>query len=204
MNVSFQIGPALVLGPLLAAYAVVLAIRARRGTAGHTGRHAVFRFTVVLYAAAVLSITVFPLDITWGEGANLMPWYNQLNWLPLLTMDVSALPNVVMLVPLGLLLPLISSRATSAGRVTALTALASAAIESAQMLSYILFNNGRSVDINDVIANTLGGLIGWALLRAALRTEALGGSLRGAALPGSAVALGTVVPSRRSPAPVTG
>ncbi|MGY0068300.1 VanZ family protein [Streptomyces sp. QTS137] len=204
MNVSFQIGAALVLGPLLAAYAVVLAIRARRGTAGRTGRHAVLRFTVVLYAAAVLSITVFPLDITWGEGANLMPWYNQLNWLPLLTMDVSALPNVVMLVPLGLLLPLISSRATSAGRVTALTALASAAIESAQMLSYILFNNGRSVDINDVIANTLGGLIGWALSRAALRTEALGGALRGAALPGSAVGLGTADPSRRSPAPVAG
>lgn len=204
MNVSFQIGAPLVLGPLLAAYTAVLAIRARRGTAGHTGRHAALRFTVVLYAVAVLSITVFPLNIAWGEGANLMPWYNQLNWLPLLTMDVSALPNVIMLIPLGLLLPLISSRAASAGRVTGLTALASAAIESAQILSYILFNNGRSVDINDVIANTLGGLIGWALLRAALRTEALGGALRGAALPGSAVALSAADPSRRPPAPVTG
>ncbi|GAA2991158.1 VanZ family protein [Streptomyces fulvorobeus] len=203
MNVSFQIGAALVLGPLLAAYAIVLAIGARRGTRGRTGRHAAFRFTVMLYVAAVLSITVFPLNITWGEGANLMPWYNQLNWLPLLTMDVSALPNVVMLLPLGLL-PLISSRATSAGRVTALTALASAVIESAQMLSYILFNNGRSVDINDMIANTLGGLIGWVLLRAALRTGALGSALRGAALPGSAVALGTADPLRPSPAPVTG
>ncbi|MCX2927483.1 VanZ family protein [Streptomyces sp. NEAU-W12] len=204
MNVSFQIGAPLVLGPLLAAYAVVLALRARRGTAGSTGRYAVLRFTVVLYAAAVLSITVFPLNVTWGEYANLMPWYSQVNWLPLLTMDVSALPNVVMLVPLGLLFPLVSSRAASAGRVTVLTAIASAAIESAQMLSYVVFNNGRSVDINDLIANTLGGLIGWALLRAALRTESLGGALRGAALPGSAVALGTADPSRRSPASVTG
>lgn len=204
MNVSFQIGAALVLGPLLAVYTVVLAARARRGTAGHTRRCTTLRFVTALYAAAVLSITVFPLNITWGEGANLMPWYNQLNWLPLLTMDVSALPNVVMLIPLGLLLPLISARATSAGRTTALTALASAAIESAQMLSYILFNNGRSVDINDLIANTIGGLIGWALLRAALRTDALGGALRGAALPGSAVALDWAGPSHRAPAPVTG
>ncbi|WP_406069659.1 VanZ family protein [Micromonospora sp. NBC_01638] len=191
MNVSFQIGAALVLGPLLTAYAVVLTIRARRGAVGHTGRHAALRVIVALYAAAVLSITIFPLDITWGEGANLMPWHNQLNWIPLLTMDVSALPNIVMLIPLGMLLPLISSRATSAGRVTALTALTSAAIESTQLLTYILFNNGRSVDINDVIANTLGGLIGWALLRTALRTQTLAGTLRGAALPGTALAPGT-------------
>jgi glycopeptide antibiotics resistance protein len=69
----------------------------------------------------------------------------------------------------------------------ALSALASLSIEAAQLSSYLAFNNGRSTDVNDVIANTLGGVIGFVLVRLALRNASLRATLHGMALPHSAV-----------------
>ncbi|MFI8448516.1 VanZ family protein [Streptomyces erythrochromogenes] len=79
------------------------------------------------------------------------------------------LPNVVMFVPLGFLLPLLSHRLTRGSTVVA-CALASLGIELAQLLQYIALGHGRAVDINDLIANTLGGLLGYAALRTAQGT----------------------------------
>jgi glycopeptide antibiotics resistance protein len=141
---------------------------------------------VAVYAAAVLSLTVFPLEVTYGIYANQSPWYGQISFIPLLTADVTMIPNVIMLIPAGFLLPLLSRRATSARRTTLLTGAISLGIEAAQLLSYIAFNNGRSVDVNDVIANALGGLLGYLLLTLALRSESLRRPLLAASLPRSA------------------
>ncbi|MFJ4153031.1 VanZ family protein [Streptomyces galbus] len=186
MNIQFQVDASMVLGPLLALFACVAIIRMRRGVPGWSGRHTVLRAATALYGAAVLSLTVFPLYVTWGQYANQSPWYNQVNFIPLLTADVTAIPNIIMMIPLGFLLPLVSRRATSLWRAIGLSALASLCIEATQMLSYIVFNNGRSVDINDLLANTLGGLIGYALISLVLKSAGLRGPLLAAALPGSA------------------
>ncbi|MGW6980510.1 VanZ family protein [Streptomyces sp. NPDC054932] len=186
MNIQFSIGPEYVLGPALAALAAVVAVRANRSVPGWTGQHAVLRILTGVYAAAVLAVTVFPLDVTWGEYANRMPWTNQINPVPLVTIDPTAVPNVIMLIPFGFLLPLLT-RVTGARRVTAVTALASLSIEAAQLLSYVAFNNGRASDINDLLVNTLGGAIGYGLLRAALEVPSAASWLRSVALPGSGV-----------------
>ncbi|MFE6456640.1 VanZ family protein [Streptomyces cinereoruber] len=122
------------------------------------------RVLAAVHAAAALSITVFPLWIYGGDYRNAAPWISRIQPIPLFMADVSMIPNVIMFVPLGFLLPLLSPGLTR-GRV-ALCALAGLGIEITQLLQYIALGNGRSVDVNDLIAGTLGGLIGCATRRA--------------------------------------
>ncbi|MFF9019314.1 VanZ family protein [Streptomyces eurythermus] len=186
MNVNLTIEATYVLVPALAVFLGVAAVRHRRARPGWTGRHVVLRTTACLYAMAVLSITVFPLEVTWGRYANQMPWMNQINYVPLITADVTAVPNVLMFVPLGVLLPLLT-RVNSTARAIGVSASASLGIETAQLLSYVLFHNGRAVDVNDLLANTLGGLFGYLLVRLALGMPSVRELLHGYALPRSAV-----------------
>ncbi|WP_320778409.1 VanZ family protein [Streptomyces sp. CRN 30] len=184
MDIRFQVASTPVLGPALVLFAVVTAVQVWRGA--WNVRRALLQMTAAVYAAAVLSLTVFPLNVTWGEYANQAPWIGQINFIPLLTADITMVPNVIMLVPFGFLLPLMSRRATSPTRAALLTAAASLSIEAAQLLSYVVLNNGRSVDVNDLLANTLGGLTGYCLVTLALRAPALRGPLLAASLPRSA------------------
>ncbi|MFD7705409.1 VanZ family protein [Streptomyces caelestis] len=184
MDIRFQVDSASVLGPALVLFAAVTVVRVRRAVWDR--RRGLLRLAAAVYAAAVLSLTVFPLNVTWGEYANQAPWIGQINFVPLLTADITMVPNVIMTVPAGFLLPLLFRNATSASRATLMTAAASLSVEAAQLLSYIVLNNGRSVDVNDLLANTLGGLAGYALVALALRVPALRGTLLAAALPRSA------------------
>ncbi|WP_309115254.1 VanZ family protein [Saccharothrix sp.] len=173
-----------VLVPALALWGAVLVTRAARGRPGWTGRHLPTRTAAGSYVAGVVHFTLFPIDVQRGPHANQTAWYEQVNWFPLLTADVpSFVLNVVMLVPFGVLLPLVSARAASAGRVAALSLAFSASIEVAQLLIYVFARSGRSVDVNDLLANTLGGVLGYLLVKSlpALRRIALpGSSLAGA------------------------
>ncbi|MFC8422767.1 VanZ family protein [Streptomyces sp. NPDC057236] len=184
MDIRFQVDSTPVLGPALVLFAAGTVIRVRRGV--WDKRHGLLRLVTAVYVAAVLSLTVFPLNVTWGEYANQAPWISQINFVPLLTADITMVPNVIMLVPAGFLLPLLFRNATSASRAALMAAAASLSVEAAQLLSYIVLNNGRSVDVNDLLANTLGGLAGYALVTLALRAPALRGTLLASALPRSA------------------
>jgi glycopeptide antibiotics resistance protein len=187
-NINFQIEAAVVLGPLLAGFCLLLAVRARRSRPGWTGKRALTRLLGAFYFAAVLQLTIFPVVVTYGEFANETAWYNLANPIPLLVFDLSFVPNVIMMIPLGMLIPLVSAKTLSLKRVAGWSAIVSLSIELTQLLMYILFNNGRSVDINDVIANTLGGMAGYLILRLASRTPSLTDAVRGFALPASAMA----------------
>ncbi|MGM1065560.1 VanZ family protein [Saccharothrix sp. Mg75] len=168
-----------VLVPALALWGAVLVTRAVRGRPGWTGRRLVVRAAVAAYVAGVAHVTLFPIDVQSGPYADRTAWYEQVNPVPLLTADAPSFAlNVVMLVPFGVLLPLVSARAASAGRVAALSLAFSASIEVAQLLVYVLARSGRSVDVNDLLANTLGGVLGYLLVRSlpALRRAALPGS----------------------------
>ena len=83
---------------------------------------------------------------------NLLPFSRQI--------DIAGyLLNIVLLVPFGLLAPLIWPRLRSAGRTAAAGALFSLLIEISQ-----LFTN-RSPDVDDLLLNTLGAVLGWLLYR---------------------------------------
>ncbi|WP_322746871.1 VanZ family protein [Streptomyces tauricus] len=68
--------------------------------------------------------------------------------------------NIVLGIPFGVLLPLLVPKARGILRVTLLTALAMLLVEVVQGT----FITGRAFDIDDVILNTSGALIGYLLL----------------------------------------
>ncbi|PRY39766.1 VanZ family protein [Umezawaea tangerina] len=154
------------LAPALALFAIVLAVNAARHRPGWTGSHLLTRGAVALYLAGVAHFTLFPIDYALGPRGNQSPWYEQIAPIPLLTADPASFTlNIAMLVPFGVLLPLVSTKVLDM-RGVALRALAfSAAIETTQLLIYTIARSGRAVDVNDLLANTLGGLLGYFLLR---------------------------------------
>jgi glycopeptide antibiotics resistance protein len=184
MDIRYEVASPFVLGPLLVLFALFTGVQVWRDA--WNVRRALLQTAVAVYAAAVLSLTIFPLHVTYGIYANQASWVGQISFVPLLGADVTMIANVLMMIPAGFLFPLLSRRATSAKRTALLTGLVSLGIEAGQLLSYIVLNNGRAVDINDVIANALGGLVGYTLLTFALRSEGLRGPLLAASLPRSA------------------
>ncbi|MEV5148683.1 VanZ family protein [Streptomyces sp. NPDC052727] len=68
--------------------------------------------------------------------------------------------NVLLGVPFGVLVPVLAPRARGAFRVLALTALVMLMVELVQGALV----TGRAFDIDDVILNTAGALLGWLLL----------------------------------------
>jgi len=75
--------------------------------------------------------------------------------------------NILLLVPLGILLPLRWPRLDHPVTIMLITALLSAAIE----VSQYYMNAGRASQVDDVIFNTLGGMIGWAMVRIVRRVR---------------------------------
>ena len=66
--------------------------------------------------------------------------------------------------PLGILLPLISTRFQSVKRMLLLALCVSLTIETLQFVLRFV-GNARAVDIDDVILNTLGACVGFVIYR---------------------------------------
>ena len=117
------------------------------------------------YLAVVLALTFFPLQLAPSGAIGIDRWLGQLNLLPVVTIDAHTFVlNVAMTVPLGLLAPLVLRVATA--RSAALVGLAvSLTIEACQLLGNLLLGAGRVVDVNDLLANVAGTVLGWLLLQ---------------------------------------
>ncbi|WP_055532016.1 VanZ family protein [Streptomyces graminilatus] len=185
-NVQFEIPSWWVLGPLLTAFCVVLAVRVRSRRPGWYGKHAATRLTAALYATGTLHFVLFPMWMYFGVYGNEVPLWDQIQWVPVFGPDPSILANVVMTVPFGMMLPLLWRKASSLGRVTLWSALLSLSVEITQAILYAAVSYGRTIDATDLVANTLGGMIGYGILRLACRSRAVVGILSAYALPGSA------------------
>lgn len=108
----------------------------------------------------VLTLVLFPND---HPGPNLIPFRSVLHdWrVGRRELLVNFLGNVIAFVPFGLLIPIARLQPTSWGQAGLACASLSATIEAMQFLS------GRRVaDVDDVMLNAVGGLCGFALLRA--------------------------------------
>ncbi|WP_430790448.1 VanZ family protein [Actinoplanes sp. G11-F43] len=129
------------------------------------------RFTVAValcvYAAGVIANTVFPIFL--DMPARDMPWHSALVLVPLADYEiVDAVMNIVIFVPVGMLVPLLVARA-SWWRVVGVGAFFSLAIEVSQFVTAHLLGGGHIADVNDLLSNTVGGALGFALFSAALR-----------------------------------
>ncbi|WP_258023133.1 VanZ family protein [Brevibacillus formosus] len=124
----------------------------------------VLMLTFTIYSLAVLHLVFFPIDVNIGPFANQTPWYSSINFIPILTIDViTFFLNIVMMIPLGIYLPLLKSSYNSTARIARSVLCVSLCLEVIQLLIRVTLGNGRSTDINDIIANTLGGVFGFLI-----------------------------------------
>jgi glycopeptide antibiotics resistance protein len=159
----------------------------RRGTASDV---LVAQLVLGAWVAAVVALTLFPLP--WPTGPDRpvvrsdprhwpMPWASVT---PLATIGMSLregfasaegrvlIGNLVAFVPLGFLAPILGRRWRSALRILLLGVAASAAVELAQLgWDLVVGMPWRSADIDDVIVNAAGtvlGYVGWRVASVAL------------------------------------
>lgn len=190
-------GPVLV--PVLVGVVVVwlLALGHRRGL---TWGRALTVLVASAYVAGVVAVTFFPWRVPFASvdvlvGGGLAPLDGSgrdvalrslLNVVPLVTIDPQTFGlNIVMTVPLGALLPLLL-HIRSVPAVALVGLLVSGTIEFGQGVGDVLLGMNRTVDVNDLIANVTGAVLGLLVFR--LVRAVAGSSLGRFALAGSAVA----------------
>lgn len=145
--------------PGIAVWAVYLAVFEVYLRASHQTVTLQYRAATLLLAAAmtaVFSMTVSPVfGFTLGLGRE------QINLIPgQVLRDIGSNPlnffgNILMFIPLGFLLPVLSRRFQKVGNAVLVCAGTSLTIEILQLFLT------RGTDIDDLILNTLGGLIGF-------------------------------------------
>lgn len=119
---------------------------------------------VAVFAVVIARITLRPVPGADGQvhhnphpGATLRLYLDRPSVRAAL-MEVGG--NLVLLMPLGVLLPVLSSRLRGTARLVVAVLLVSLGIEAAQGLLI----EGRSFDVDDVILNTAGAVLAYALV----------------------------------------
>lgn len=119
-----------------------------------------------IYLLGVIHFVIFPIDVNIGIYANQTPWYNTINFIPILTIDLTTfLLNIIMLIPFGMYIPFLKKNVVSLKKVAKLGFMMSLSLELLQLLIRVTLGSGRSTDINDLLANTLGAVIGFFLVK---------------------------------------
>lgn len=118
------------------------------------------------WALMVVTLTFFPMVIVfydWTSGLNLIPLASMRQLLTETAPGVAfenIVGNVVLFVPLGLMLPLLFAEVRTSWAVAWRAALVSTTIELVQWVT-----GARATDVDDIILNTAGALLGYAAYR---------------------------------------
>lgn len=127
------------------------------------------QFAYSLFGACVLIVLAATVIVGASKTSaadrslNLVPFHVfQENWgIPEPKKIAQTAANVVMFIPLGFLLPIAFQKMRNLWKTALTLALLSFAIEFAQYFT------GRSADIDDLMLNTLGGILGYLVFFAA-------------------------------------
>ena len=126
-------------------------------------------FTIlILYALSVVAITILPIRPRPASYWTGEPWWTVFHWIPFDVDGPSFTLNVILFVPFGVLVPLLWRPADDYRRLAARAAGSSLAIELTQLIIGLTLGSRRTVDVNDLITNTAGALLGLLLLRLAM------------------------------------
>jgi glycopeptide antibiotics resistance protein len=119
-----------------------------------------------VYGAGVLKEVLEPFQI--GFDGPRPGWRVFIHLTPLAGAEISDMfLNTLLFLPLGVFLPLLA-RVSSARRIMLLGLATSLAIELTQFVLDLTVSTGRVADINDLLSDTVGALIGYGLLRLAV------------------------------------
>lgn len=130
-----------------------------------------------VYLALLISVTLFPLTIgdrkvnlfvnfipIVNSVKDLMMTINSMGFFMVKFWIINILGNIILLAPLAFIMPIISKKFRSLKSVVILCFCTSLFIEFLQFLS-LFIGNLRSVDIDDIIFNTLGAFIGFGAFK---------------------------------------
>lgn len=132
----------------------------------------------LIYVLGILSITIFPINITFKKipsNVNVIPFLHFAKKLYLCYLSnglfkaiiylVSNIGgNFLLLLPLGYILPKLYKRCRSLKSIFCISLTFSLSIELFQYFS-MYFGNRRITDIDDLILNTLGAVVGYMLFK---------------------------------------
>ena len=172
--------------PLLIALAV---LRRRRGVAPS---RVALESAFGLYALLLLMVVLFPLRVSaglradkavWDYATFLRDWFNLMPFATIRQVMERAPQqalrqlggNLVLLAPLGFLVPALYPRFRRAGAMIALSVTVALGIEFIQYLARVARLSLRSVDVDDAMLNIAGALVGflvwviWSRFRARSR-----------------------------------
>ena len=137
--------------------------------------------TWLVYSVCVVAITLFPIPIDKRLIQDLLMVNNKtinLNVLPfasifptLASKDMSSIirllgGNILMFIPLGYLIPITLRKKDRFSKVVLLGLISSVIIELLQLIiSYLVGYGYRIVDIDDIILNTVGTMLGFLIYK---------------------------------------
>jgi glycopeptide antibiotics resistance protein len=142
-------------------------------------RRQLLAFVLFVYLLGVIAETLFPIPVSPTELmlrhiSRGQPFYNLVPFTTIRFMIqqggkvafINLAGNVVLFIPFGFLIPLVFKNLNRASRIIPLGFAATFMVESCQLLiSYTLDIFFRSFDVDDMILNTLGVIVGYVLLR---------------------------------------
>lgn len=124
--------------------------------------------SLILYFGAVVTVTLFPVAVGFGRGEvglNIVPTRSLLSIAAVGPGQITRqiLGNMLMFVPFGLLAPALWARGRSWCRMIALAVFVSVGIELTQYVQVVIgLARWRAVDVDDVLLNVTGALVGYA------------------------------------------
>ena len=155
--------------PFLIPYHILLTSQSKKMGYKLSREHIVIVYIFVYYLAVVLSFTGIPsiMDIVQNRfgiitptGLNFPP--DEINWIPFFWLTEGVRPyieNILLFIPLGFMLPWIWKKYEVLWKTALFGITFSLIIELSQLF------NSRITDLDDLLMNTLGALIGWVIFR---------------------------------------
>ncbi|WP_440115439.1 VanZ family protein [Paenibacillus sp. QZ-Y1] len=164
MSIQLTVASITVLGPLFILFLIALVFYIRVNQIRYSIRHYTLIIAFAVYLLAVMHFVFFPIDVNIGMYANQTPWYKTIQFIPILTLDIPSFAlNILLFMPLGFMLPLVRSSADSVREAVRIGLILSFSIEMLQLIIRVTLGNGRTTDINDLIANTVGSIMGYLI-----------------------------------------
>ncbi|CAB1244582.1 VanZ family protein [Clostridium sp. HV4-5-A1G] len=155
--------------PFLIPYYMLLTSQSKKIGCKLSIEHFIMVYIFVYYLTAVLSFTGIPSisdivhnssGVITSKGLNLSPY--EVNLIPFLWITEGARPyieNILLFIPLGFMLPCIWKKYEVLWRTVLSGVTFSLAIELSQLF------NRRITDIDDLLMNTIGALMGWVIFK---------------------------------------
>ncbi|MFR9241609.1 MAG: VanZ family protein [Clostridium baratii] len=165
--------------PLIIIFNILYIKSRKRSNLNLSLKHLIYKNLFILYILMVINVTIFPLVIDTQRAidvfasTNFIPFKETMSSFNGLSASFSTsfaiklfliniLGNIILFMPLGFLLPIINQNFNNIKSIFKISLFTTISIESFQFINSF-FGGFRVTDIDDIILNILGGLLGFLI-----------------------------------------